>query len=89
MSTTETRSELDRLVGELRTQRDELRLKLHLAKADAKEEWEKVEKKWEHLRGRLDVIGAEAKDAGKDVLAATRLVAKEIKDGYARVRALL
>lgn len=82
-------SDLDRLVGELQTQRDELKVRLHLAKADAKDEWEKLEKKWEHLRGRLDVVGAEAKDAGKDVLAATRLLAREIKEGYERVRALL
>ena len=82
-------SELDRLVGELKTQRDELRVRMHLAKNEAKDEWEKLEKKWEHLRGRLDVVGAEAKDAGKDVLAATRLVLKEIKEGYARVRALI
>lgn len=86
---TETRSDLDKLVAELQTQRDELRLKLHLAKADAKTEWEKLEKKWEHLRGKLEVIGREAKDAGKDVLSATRLVARELKDGYERVRALL
>lgn len=86
---TTTRSDLDRLVDELRTQRDELQLRIHLAKADAKDEWAKIEKKWGHLRGRLDVIGAEAKDAGQDVLAAARLVAREIKDGYARVRTLL
>jgi chromosome segregation ATPase len=88
-TTTNARSELDRIVRELGTQRDELRLKLHLAKADAKDEWERLEKKWEHLRGKLDVVGREAKDAGKDVLAATRLVAREIKEGYDRVRALL
>jgi hypothetical protein len=86
---TDTPSDLDRLVAQLQTQRDELKVKLHLAKADAKDEWEKLEKKWEHLRGRMDVIGAEAKDAGKDVLTATRLVAREIKDGYERIRALL
>lgn len=87
--TEETRSDLDRLVGELQTQRDELKLRLHLAKADAKEEWEKLEKKWEHLRGKLTVVGNEAKEAGKDVLAATRLVARELKEGYERIRAVL
>lgn len=85
----ETRHDLDRMVADLQTQRDELRVRLHLAKAEAKDEWEKLEKKWEHLRGRLEVVGREAKDASKDVLAATRLLAREIKEGYDRVRALL
>jgi SMC interacting uncharacterized protein involved in chromosome segregation len=85
----ETRHDLDRMVAELQTQRDELRVRLHLAKAEAKEEWEKLEKKWDHLRGRLEVVGREAKDASKDVLTATRLLAREIKEGYDRVRTLL
>jgi len=86
---TKNGSDLDRLVAQLETQRDELRVRLHLAKAEAKEEWEKLERKWEHFRGKLGVIGREAKDAGDDVLTATRLVARELKDGYDRVRALL
>lgn len=39
-----------------------MRLKLHPAKADAKTEWEKLEKEWAHLRGKLEVIGREVKD---------------------------
>jgi len=83
------KGELDRLVAALQTQRDELLVRMHLAKADAKDEWEKLEKKWDHLRGKLDVVGHEAKDAGQDVLAAARLVAHELREGYQRVRALL
>lgn len=83
------KSEFDRVVDELRTQRDELKVKLHLAKAEARDEWEKAEKQWEHLRGKLDVVGREAADAGSNVLAATKLVAREIKDGYDRIRTLI
>lgn len=83
------KSDFDRVLDELRTQRDELKVKLHLAKAEARDEWEKAEKKWEHLRAKLDVVGREAADTGSNVLAATKLVAREIKDGYDRIRTLL
>ena len=81
--------DLDRIVDELQTQRDELRVRLHLLAADARDEWEELEKRWEHLRRRAAVVGHEAKDAGEDVLVATRLVADELKHGYERLRRLL
>jgi len=83
------RTDLDRLAEELRRQRDELKVKIHLAKADARDQWEALEKKWEHLRGRLGVVGEEAEEAGKDVLAALDSVAEELKKGYERIRAVL
>jgi SMC interacting uncharacterized protein involved in chromosome segregation len=82
-------SELDRLLDQLRSERDELRVRLHLAKAEAKDEFEKLEHKWDRLRGRLDAVGREAKDAGQDVLTAARLLGRELKEGYARVRELI
>lgn len=83
------RTDLQGLGDELKRQREELRLKLHLAKAEARDEFEKLEKRWEHLRGRLGVIGKEAGAASKDVLEATRLVLDEIKEGYRRIRKLV
>ena len=84
-----TRSDLERLADELKEQRDELRLKLHLAKAEAREEFERLEKRWEHVRARLAVIAEEAGAASKDVGEATQLLLHEIKVGYQRVRALV
>jgi hypothetical protein len=83
------RTDLDRLADELRRQSDELKVKLHLAKADARDQWEALEKKWDHLRGRLGVVEGEAEEVGKDVLAALETVADELKKGYARIRKVL
>jgi SMC interacting uncharacterized protein involved in chromosome segregation len=80
---------LERLVDELKEQRDELRVRLHLARADARDEFERLEKRWEHARGRLAVIGKEAGEASKDVGDAARLVLDEIKTGYQRIRKLM
>jgi hypothetical protein len=81
--------ELNRLVDELKTQRDELAVKLHLARADARDEWAALEKKWDRLRGRAEVVGHEAGKAADDVEAAAKLVVDEIKKGYERIRRLL
>ena len=51
----------DKLVGDLATQRDELRVQLHLLKAEAQDEWEGLEKKWQHLESRMGRVGDSAK----------------------------
>ena len=80
------RMDLERLTEELKKQRDELRVRIHLAKADARDQFEWLEKRWEHLRGRAGVIAEEAGAATKNVGEAARLVLEEIKKGYQRIR---
>ena len=87
MSNDKTR--LDSIVEDLKRTRDELRLKLHLGAADARAEWETLEKKWSHLEGRLGVVGKEAEAAGENIGEALELVAKEIRAGYERVKKLV
>lgn len=87
--TTTERTDLQKLADDLKTQRDELRVRLHLARAEAREEFEKLEKRWEHLRAKLAVLGKEAGEASKDVREAARLVLDEIRDGYHRVKKLV
>jgi hypothetical protein len=42
-TTTELKREIQKSLGLMRTLRDEVRVKLHLASMDAKEEWRKLE----------------------------------------------
>lgn len=80
------KASLQRLLDELRTQRDELKVKLHLAKADARDEFAELEKQFEHLRGKLDAAGAEAGEIAGNVGAALGGVAEELRKGYERLR---
>lgn len=80
---------LQKLVQQLEQERDELKMKLGLAKLEAREEWQEIEKKMATLRGRLKVVGEEARDASGDVGAALDVVAGEIKEGFDRLRKLL
>jgi hypothetical protein len=86
---TQPREEITRLVSDLEEQRDALRVKLHLLKADARDQWTELEKKLAHLRARAAVVGREAEDAAGGVKDALGLVADEIKKGYARIRRLI
>lgn len=81
----EVREKLDDLLQQLKTERDEARVRLNLARAEARDEWEALEKKWEHLRARVAAAGREAGESGDDVGAAARLLAEELSKAYRRV----
>jgi SMC interacting uncharacterized protein involved in chromosome segregation len=83
------RAKLDEMMKKLEAERDELKVKLGLAKLEARDEWQDLEKKMEALRGRMKVLGSEAKEASGDVGAAASSLAEEIKDGFTRLRNLM
>lgn len=85
----ETRNNLRELFDDLRRQRDEVALRLHLARADARDEWATLEKKWEHLKARIEVVGREAGVVAEDLGEAAWGVVEELKKGYARLRTLV
>lgn len=77
--------DLDELLETLRRQRDMLKLKIHLARAEARDEWEELEKKWQHLSARSAAARHDAEDISKNVFAAAKLVAEELRRGYERI----
>lgn len=77
---------MDDLLQTLKTERDELRVQLHLLKAEAKEEWDEVEKHWEHLESRAKKVGQGAAESGEDIAAAGKQLAEEIGNAYQRIR---
>ncbi len=85
----EDKGTLDQLGDELKQIRDEIELKLHLASADARDEFAALEKKLEHYRARLDVAGKATEEAAEDVGDALSLLGQEIKKGYQKIRGLL
>ena len=80
------RNELRELTAKLERQRDELRVKAALAKAEARDEWDELEDKWDRLKGKLRAAGEEADDASDDVKAARSMLMEELKKGYERIR---
>lgn len=85
----ENKERLQKLMRQLEQERDELKMKLGLAKLEAREEWQELEKKMATLRSRMKVVGGEAKETSADVGAAIDVVAEEVKDGFDRLRKLI
>jgi len=83
------RIDVNEILDELRTTRDELRLKMHLAGAEARDEWEVLEQKWEHLRVRAGHVGEATGEAAEDVGDALEAVGAELRKGYKRIREAL
>ncbi len=83
------RAKLAEMLEKLEQERDELKVRMHLGQAEAREEWEKMEERIGELRGRLDKAGDEAGDVMEDVGAAAKLLGEEIREGFARLRKTL
>jgi SMC interacting uncharacterized protein involved in chromosome segregation len=83
------RERLKRELEDLRAMRDELRVRLHLGKLDAQEQWEQIEKQWQHVESKLKLAGEAGREVAEDVGEATSLVIEEMKEGYAKLRKLL
>ncbi len=86
---TDTRKRLDDAFAALKTQRDELALQIHLGKADARDEWERLEKKFAALTAQMKPVGTVVGETAGEVGSALELAAEEIKKGFDRVRSLL
>ncbi len=74
---------------EMRATRDEIRVRLHLAKMDARDQWDQVEKLWDPAEAKLKELAHAAKEATEDIAEATQLVLNEMRDGYNKLRNLL
>ncbi len=80
---------LDEMINDLRTMRDELRVQIHLGKAEAKEEFEALEKKWHGAEARFAEVTEDAEEAAEEVKEAARIIAEEIGAAYTRIKARL
>ena len=74
------------MINDLKEERDELALQIHLGKQDAKSEWQALGKKLDDLNRRYEPLKNAVEETGEDVWDAMKLVGDEIKDGFLRIR---
>ena len=72
-------SKVDVWMERLRRERDQLKLKMHLAEADARQEWSELETKFDRLKARAEHAGDETEGALEDI-------GREIEQGYERIK---
>jgi len=80
---------MKREVEHLKQVRDELRVQANLGKAELRDRWEGLEKRWSELEGKLSLMGDQARDDAGDVRKAADLLAKEIREGYENLKSRL
>lgn len=76
---------INELLNDLKQQRDELELKLKLAKLEANEEWLKLESKLENLEAKAQEIGNATVEASEDIGAAVKILGEEILEGFKKI----
>ena len=79
------KEEIYSLAEELKTKRDELKVKMHLATMDTKDEFEEAEKKWSKVKSKASEITDGTIDATEDILSKTKIVGEELKETYHRI----
>ena len=81
-------TDLETLLEELKQKRDELRVRMHLASKEIKDEWEELEEKMEEFSGKAKQFADEAKlkETGEGLGEALGKVGQELKLGYERLK---
>ncbi|MCA9141033.1 MAG: hypothetical protein KDB00_29890 [Planctomycetales bacterium] len=80
------RSALSEVISKLKQERDELKLQMHLASMDAKDEYDRISDKVDQLTAQYEPMTDAVEDAADNVFSALGLAADELKIGYQRVR---
>ena len=81
----DVKEHIEKLFLSLKRDRDELKVKLHLAKMDAGDEWVELEEKLVKLEAKAKDLGEATAQASRDTGAAARLLAEEIGKGLKRI----
>lgn len=71
----------------LATLRDELRLQLHLAKAELRDEWNtRLEPRYMELKTKLDRVEQASVETLNEMRPTLKALLNELRDGYERLR---
>ena len=81
----EINKQLDEMARKLQHEAEELRVKVHLAKMEASDEWEELEKKLAKFNAKAKELGGVTAESSKDIAAAAKLLGEEIRDGFKKI----
>ena len=77
-------SDYSKMLEELKTQRDELKLKIHLGTKEAQEEFKKLEARWEKFSSKAGL-----EETSEGLGEALSLLGSELKKGFERLKKAL
>ena len=67
-TTTNLKAEIQKGLSQIQTLRDEVRVRLHLAKLDVKDEWQKLEPRLDEIEQRAEDVSDATRTAVHDIL---------------------
>ena len=77
---------LSELISTLKQQRDALAVKIHLGKAELREEWDVLDDKLSALLRDYEPLKKATSESAGDVWESLKLVGEEIKSGFDKIR---
>ena len=83
---TERRDRIQELISGLKQQRDELAVRMHLAGAEAKQEWNRLDDTVNQLTHRFDPLKHAVGETADDAWEALTLLGEELQHGFERIR---
>ncbi|MGB3211045.1 MAG: hypothetical protein WBB19_10105 [Desulforhopalus sp.] len=85
----EFKTEIDNLMSKVKTERDALKLKMHLASMDAKDEFEEAEKKWRQLKEKASDITDDVATTSDELMTNAKIIGEELRETYNRIKTRL
>jgi hypothetical protein len=82
----EIRERLDEVINKLKQERDEIRLQIHLANMEGKDEYDRISRKVDQLTDQYEPVKDAVEDTAENIFTALGMVADELKVGFKRVR---
>ncbi len=77
---------MEEFISTLKQHRDELQLKIHLATAEGKAEWEKATQKLDDLLLKSKSLKDAVGESANELTASLKLVGDEIQNSFNRIR---
>ena len=79
------KEEFSRMLDKVKTERDELKLKLHLASMEGREEFEEAEKKWQHLKAKAADMNENLAKTTSELISSSKIIGEELQETYQRI----
>ncbi len=76
---------IERSLAEIETLRDSLKVQLHLAKAEMRDEWDELEERWESIHTGLENLKQQTEQEASDLQEKINIVAEELAAAYRRI----
>lgn len=73
------------MLSDLKQERDELQVKVHLAKLEASDEWHKLDAQLAKLEAKTKELAGATTEASQEIGAAAKLLGEEIMAGLKKI----